>query len=653
MSSIELIETDEGVKYLIDKNELLGKGTFGKVFVCRREGKPSKMAAKIILCQTLKDYDSQAKEIDMHRLASRENDYVVKLIDFVERRSKRQPEEKEIFEWKEIILIMEMCDCSLKELIDKKALGKLSEKEAQFYFIQIVEGLRGFNRNQIIHRDLKLENIMLKNRRIKFVDFGLSTDKKTFTSISGTPLNMHPKMLKKEEANYSNSIDIYAIGLILFELVTGFHVFDRDFDCERNVYRQLADCKEQNSGKNLFKDSKFFKGKGFKVESLSKDIRQLLEYMICTEQEQNQNQKVYDLTKEDWMQTAYEKFNKFYKPKICSNGERQRELMVSCFQSSIFQSRILQSKPGSFSKVTIQEKLEEYHIEMMTESRKIVTYLSLYVDSIGDLLGYINQITENTQIPFLKSRRQMSKLRNLLTKLKIFSIGDLMRINKQLLKEAFTSSGFEEYLKEVLGKKFFSKKKIADLFSKILMTKEEFKKQKQLIQNDIGEINIEFDDTINNKGNIHIGTDFFYKIVKKIEINDWDQLAQNQSKFSTEVLSDIMSLASEIDNHIIVLEDSSKKNADSQVKCLEKLNKKIYKAILRFLEFKQAKENQEYVGLEMVNKRLSMNSSENLRLEIFEMLNLGTQSRLKACLPFFYFLIVIVVFLAYLVKMIK
>ena len=56
-------------------------------------------------------------------------------------------------------------------------VGKLDEKTAQIFFKQIVKGMRYCHQNNLIHRDLKLENILLVNSeemKIKIIDFGIA-----------------------------------------------------------------------------------------------------------------------------------------------------------------------------------------------------------------------------------------------------------------------------------------------------------------------------------------------------------------------------------------------------------------------------------------------------------------------------------------------
>ena len=78
----------------------------------------------------------------------------------------------------------------------------------------------------IIHRDLKLENIMVcKNGYIKLIDFGLArriSESDVATTKAGTDEYMAPEMLaSNHRRRYDKRIDWWAVGILLFEMLTG------------------------------------------------------------------------------------------------------------------------------------------------------------------------------------------------------------------------------------------------------------------------------------------------------------------------------------------------------------------------------------------------------------------------------------------------
>jgi len=115
---------------------------------------------------------------------------------------------------------------SLREFLKKK---KLDLNEFEKIVSQILSGLDYAHSNKIIHRDLKPENILIdSNLNVKIADFGLalSEDEVQVTqkeSIVGTPSYMSPEQIRGEELTPSS--DIFSLGIILFEMLTGVNPF--------------------------------------------------------------------------------------------------------------------------------------------------------------------------------------------------------------------------------------------------------------------------------------------------------------------------------------------------------------------------------------------------------------------------------------------
>ena len=125
--------------------------------------------------------------------------------------------------------------------------GPLPWKKALKITLEICEGLRIIHENGIIHRDLKSGNIMVCEQngttRVVLLDFGLARDSHSLIpqsgarstartgstlsqGIMGTPAYMAPEQFEGNPV--SPATDIYALGIILYELVTGFHPYAAD-----------------------------------------------------------------------------------------------------------------------------------------------------------------------------------------------------------------------------------------------------------------------------------------------------------------------------------------------------------------------------------------------------------------------------------------
>lgn len=105
--------------------------------------------------------------------------------------------------------------------------GITSEEAAKSIAHQIVEGLYALHEDlNIIHRDIKPENILCNENVYKITDFGLSIQKSTFQSGSGTLLYMAPELLMDGEKG--KGVDIWSFGIILYEMLFKQHPFRAD-----------------------------------------------------------------------------------------------------------------------------------------------------------------------------------------------------------------------------------------------------------------------------------------------------------------------------------------------------------------------------------------------------------------------------------------
>ena len=110
----------------------------------------------------------------------------------------------------------------LKEYLRKK--GKLTESEAKNFFKQIINAVRYCHQKGLVHRDLKLENILMKDESVvKVSDFGISGVVNRFNAEVdwGTLRYMSPEVLSKRQKINTTAVDIWAMGVILYYMVCG------------------------------------------------------------------------------------------------------------------------------------------------------------------------------------------------------------------------------------------------------------------------------------------------------------------------------------------------------------------------------------------------------------------------------------------------
>jgi serine/threonine protein kinase len=133
----------------------------------------------------------------------------------------------------------------------------LQEDESWIIFTQVCIGLSYLDQKSIIHRDLKPENILITNEnQIKICDFGWCAEGNNERSTyCGTLDYMAPEVLKGY--NYTNKVDIWALGILLFEMTHGQPPFNAKSDAEKSrlIRRGEFDFKEDLSSecKDLIK----------------------------------------------------------------------------------------------------------------------------------------------------------------------------------------------------------------------------------------------------------------------------------------------------------------------------------------------------------------------------------------------------------------
>lgn len=107
--------------------------------------------------------------------------------------------------------------------------GKLKEKQARKFARQIASALDYCHRNSIVHRDLKIENILIdKTGDIKIIDFGLSnlfSPRSHLKTFCGSLYFAAPELLQAKQYT-GPEVDVWSFGIVLYVLVCGKVPFD-------------------------------------------------------------------------------------------------------------------------------------------------------------------------------------------------------------------------------------------------------------------------------------------------------------------------------------------------------------------------------------------------------------------------------------------
>ncbi|XP_069772592.1 MAP/microtubule affinity-regulating kinase 3a isoform X3 [Narcine bancroftii] len=193
----------------------IGKGNFAKVKLARHILTGREVAIKIIDKTQLNPTSLQKlfREVRIMKCLNHPN--IVKLFEVIETE-------------KTLYLVMEYA--SGGEVFDYLvAHGRMKEKEARSKFRQIVSAVQYCHQKQIVHRDLKAENLLLDaDMNIKIADFGFSNE---FTignkldTFCGSPPYAAPELFQGKKYD-GPEVDVWSLGVILYTLVSGSLPFD-------------------------------------------------------------------------------------------------------------------------------------------------------------------------------------------------------------------------------------------------------------------------------------------------------------------------------------------------------------------------------------------------------------------------------------------
>ena len=194
---------------------LIGQGAFGKVNIGLNVLSGRIVAVKSFIKDELKNSQNMEKilyETNLMRKLNHPN--ITKILETFE-------------DDKYILIIMEYINGgNLFSFVKKRR--KLSEKISKFLFRQIILGIQHIHSKKIVHRDIKLENILIDlNNRIKICDFGigimLDSEEELIHEQCGTPMYMAPEIIlnSKKEGYKGYPVDIWSAGIALYIMLSG------------------------------------------------------------------------------------------------------------------------------------------------------------------------------------------------------------------------------------------------------------------------------------------------------------------------------------------------------------------------------------------------------------------------------------------------
>ena len=260
-SFVSIFEGDITQFYEVQKK--IGEGAYGKIYKVRNKQSGDIRAMKQVTKTKIQDMGKFQDEIKI--LSTVDHPNIVRLFEVIE-------------DDKYYNLIQELCTGG--ELLTRAQKNQLKEKDIARIFYQIMSGVAYIHGIGIVHRDLKLENVLFSteepNSPIKIIDFGfsvfmgknneMSKEKesesqdpkkggfKRLKSKVGTLYYISPEIIK---GNYDEKCDIWACGVILYILLAGYPPFTGNTDKE--VYNLITSLKydfDKERWKNISKYAK-------------------------------------------------------------------------------------------------------------------------------------------------------------------------------------------------------------------------------------------------------------------------------------------------------------------------------------------------------------------------------------------------------------
>ncbi|NWW73365.1 STK36 kinase, partial [Climacteris rufus] len=189
--------------------EMIGEGSFGRVYKGRRKHSAQVVALKFIpkVGRSEKELKNLQREIEIVRGLHHPN--IIQMLDSFETD-------------KEVVVVTDYAEGELFQILEDDKC--LPEDQVQTIAAQLISALYYLHSHRILHHDMKPQNILLgKDGVVKLCDFGfaraMSIHTMVLTSIKGTPLYMSPELV--EERPYDHTADLWSVGCILYELFVG------------------------------------------------------------------------------------------------------------------------------------------------------------------------------------------------------------------------------------------------------------------------------------------------------------------------------------------------------------------------------------------------------------------------------------------------
>uniref|UniRef100_A0A6Q2ZGM2 protein kinase C n=1 Tax=Esox lucius TaxID=8010 RepID=A0A6Q2ZGM2_ESOLU len=213
--------------YQIFADEVLGSGQFGIVYGGKHRKTGRDVAIKIIDKMRFPTKQESQLRNEVAILQNLHHPGIVNLECMFE-----TPER--------VFVVMEKLHGDMLEMILSSEKSKLPERLTKFLVTQILVALRHLHFKNIVHCDLKPENVLLASAepfpQVKLCDFGFARiigEKSFRRSVVGTPAYLAPEVLRSK--GYNRSLDMWSVGVIVYVSLSGTFPFNEDEDINDQI----------------------------------------------------------------------------------------------------------------------------------------------------------------------------------------------------------------------------------------------------------------------------------------------------------------------------------------------------------------------------------------------------------------------------------
>ncbi|XP_036190733.1 serine/threonine-protein kinase D3 isoform X2 [Myotis myotis] len=218
---------DISTVYQIFADEVLGSGQFGIVYGGKHRKTGRDVAIKVIDKMRFPTKQESQLRNEVAILQNLHHPGIVNLECMFE-----TPER--------VFVVMEKLHGDMLEMILSSEKSRLPERITKFMVTQILVALRNLHFKNIVHCDLKPENVLLASAepfpQVKLCDFGFARiigEKSFRRSVVGTPAYLAPEVLRSK--GYNRSLDMWSVGVIVYVSLSGTFPFNEDEDINDQI----------------------------------------------------------------------------------------------------------------------------------------------------------------------------------------------------------------------------------------------------------------------------------------------------------------------------------------------------------------------------------------------------------------------------------